>query len=104
MPAAGEPAAGASPRRLPFGPFVVDLRRGELTRDGHAVPLRHNAFELLLALASRPETARAIVAAHLQRHPGARAADVGRLMRSGQPAFAAGRTRLIELMRELGMP
>jgi Tol biopolymer transport system component/DNA-binding winged helix-turn-helix (wHTH) protein len=37
-----------------FGPFVLDPAEHSLLRDGHPVPLRPKAFELLLVLAGRP--------------------------------------------------
>lgn len=54
MSATADPQTDAAPSRLAFGAFVVDLRRGELTRDGEVVALRRKACELLVALASRP--------------------------------------------------
>lgn len=54
MSATADPQTDAAPSRLAFGDFVVDLRRGELTRDGEVVALRRKACELLVALASRP--------------------------------------------------
>lgn len=43
-----------SVKRYEFGPFVVDVTRRTLLRDGTAVPLAPKAFELLLALIERP--------------------------------------------------
>jgi DNA-binding winged helix-turn-helix (wHTH) protein len=37
-----------------FGPFELDRNRGELRRDGVAVPIAPQPFRLLAALASRP--------------------------------------------------
>lgn len=54
MSAFGGPAPPSPRVRLTFGPFVLDPLRGELRRDGNAVPLRPKAFDLLRALASRP--------------------------------------------------
>jgi hypothetical protein len=58
----------------------------------------------LLSRRSPNDDGRAIVATHLQRHPGARAADVAKLLRGDAPPFVAGRTRVMESLRELGMP
>ena len=63
---------------------------------------------LLLAAAlardGKSDEGRAVIAAHLQRHPNARAADVPKLMRGDAPPLAAGRERLMESLRSLGMP
>ena len=63
---------------------------------------------LLLAAAlardGKEDEARAVIAAHLQRHPNARAADVPKLLRSNHPLYAAGRDRVMDSLRELGMP
>jgi DNA-binding winged helix-turn-helix (wHTH) protein len=40
--------------RLAFGPFTLDISRGELLRDGQVVALRRKTFDLLVFLASRP--------------------------------------------------
>lgn len=39
---------------LLFGPFKLDLAAAQLLRDGRVLPLRPKAYELLVALASRP--------------------------------------------------
>jgi len=57
-----------------------------------------------LARDGKAEEGRAVVATHLQRHPDARAADVPKLLRGDAPPFAAGRARVMESLRELGMP
>jgi DNA-binding winged helix-turn-helix (wHTH) protein/TolB-like protein len=57
-----------------------------------------------LARDGKADEGRAIVATHLQRHPDARAADVPKLLRGDAPPFVAGRTRVMESLRELGMP
>jgi DNA-binding winged helix-turn-helix (wHTH) protein/TolB-like protein len=49
-PAAQRPAQS----RMVFGPFTLDLTRGELRRDEQVIPLRPKAFDLLVFLASRP--------------------------------------------------
>lgn len=63
---------------------------------------------LLLAAAlardGRSDEGRAVVAAHLQRHPNASAEEVPKLLRSNDPSYAAGRARLMDSLRELGMP
>ncbi len=41
---------------LHFGPFTLDLAAAQLRRDGQPVAMRPKAFELLVALASRPGT------------------------------------------------
>ena len=41
---------------LHFGPFTLDRAAAQLRRDGEPVAMRPKAFELLLALASRPGT------------------------------------------------
>jgi hypothetical protein len=41
---------------------------------------------------------------YLERHPGYEAAHVEKLMRSSNPGYAEGRARLIESLREVGMP
>jgi len=46
------PDAPAAP--LHFGPFTLDRAAAQLRRDGQPVAMRPKAFELLLALASRP--------------------------------------------------
>jgi len=48
--------APLSPRRLRFGPFVLDLRRVELRRDDVVVPLAPKPFAVLALLASHPGT------------------------------------------------
>lgn len=53
-------ASGALPKavarsRLVFGPFTLDLSRGELLRDGQVIALRPKAFGLLVFLTSRPQ-------------------------------------------------
>lgn len=75
-------AAELSPN-LPLPPLLL---AASLARDGQA------------------DEARAIVAAYRLRHPGYRAADVAKIMRSENPAYAAGRGKLIDSLRELGMP
>jgi DNA-binding winged helix-turn-helix (wHTH) protein/TolB-like protein len=75
--------AGQQSPSLPLPPLLL---AASLARDGQA------------------EEARAIVAAYMQRHPGYRAADVAKIMRSENPVYAAGRGRLIDSLRELGMP
>ena len=57
-----------------------------------------------LARDGQREQALQIVQTYMQRHPDYRAADVEKLMRSPEPHYAEGRTRLIETLRELGMP
>jgi DNA-binding winged helix-turn-helix (wHTH) protein/TolB-like protein len=63
---------------------------------------------LLLAAAlardGKPDEGRAVIAAHLQRYPNAKAEEVPKLLRSTDPSYAAGRTRLMDSLRELGMP
>ena len=63
---------------------------------------------LLLAAAlardGKPDEGRAVIAAHLQRYPNARAEEVPKLLRSNDPSYVAGRTRLMDSLRELGMP
>lgn len=63
---------------------------------------------LLLAAAlardGKSDEGRAVISAHLQRHPNARAAEVPKLVRGDAPPLAAGRERLVESLRELGMP
>src|SRR5262249_48563729 len=48
-------ATPTGPRRLRFGPFLLDLDRAELLRGGTPVPLRPKAFALLSVLAARPD-------------------------------------------------
>ncbi len=51
----GETAAGKSgPDAVVFAPFTLDLRRGQLTRGGEAIPLRPKTWAVLLHLAQRP--------------------------------------------------
>jgi DNA-binding winged helix-turn-helix (wHTH) protein/TolB-like protein len=57
-----------------------------------------------LARDGKADEGRAVVAMHLQRYPGAKAADVPKLLRGDAPPFVAGRTRLMESLLELGMP
>ena len=57
-----------------------------------------------LARDGKPDDGRAVIATHLQRHPGARAAEVAKLLRGDAPPFVAGRTRVMESLRDLGMP
>jgi adenylate cyclase len=63
---------------------------------------------LLLAAAlardGKPDEGRAVIAAHLQRYPNARAEEVPKLLRSDDSSYAAGRARLMDSLRELGMP
>lgn len=63
---------------------------------------------LLLAAAlardGKPDEGRAVISAHLQRYPNARAEEVPKLLRSNDPSYAAGRARLMDSLRELGMP
>ena len=40
---------------LCFGPFTLDLTAAQLRRDGAEVALRPKAYELLVALARRPQ-------------------------------------------------
>src|SRR5690242_12990123 len=40
--------------RVAFGPFVADLRSGELRKDGELVPLQDLPFRFLVALLERP--------------------------------------------------
>jgi TolB-like protein len=42
------------PGTLRFGPFEVDLRSGELSRQGTRIKLRDKSFEVLVALATHP--------------------------------------------------
>jgi hypothetical protein len=79
-------AARASVQLIPTLPVPPLLLAAALARDG------------------KPDEGRAVIAAHLQRHPQARAADVPKLMRGDAPPLAAGRARLMESLRELGMP
>lgn len=55
-----------------------------------------------LARDGRKEQARQIVADYLKKNPRFEAAQVERFMRSSNPRYAEGRTRLIESLRELG--
>lgn len=57
MPASGDPSDGAPARRLAFGRFVADLRRGEQTRDGELAAPRRMACELQATLAPKLLTA-----------------------------------------------
>ena len=57
-----------------------------------------------LARDGKADEGRAVVAMHLQRHPAAKADDVPKLLRGDAPPFAAGRARLMDSLRELGMP
>jgi hypothetical protein len=57
-----------------------------------------------LARDGKPDEGRAVVATHLQRFPNARAADVPKLMRGDAAPLSAGRERLMDSLRELGMP
>jgi TolB-like protein/DNA-binding winged helix-turn-helix (wHTH) protein/Tfp pilus assembly protein PilF len=41
-------------RTYRFGPFALDARTGELSGDGHPIPLRDQPVQLLLALLERP--------------------------------------------------
>jgi hypothetical protein len=79
-------AARASVQLIPTLPVPPLLLAAALARDG------------------KLDEGRAVIAAHLQRHPQARAADVPKLMRGDAPPLAAGRARLMESLRELGMP
>jgi TolB-like protein len=69
-----------------------------------SLPLPPLLLAASLARDGQVEEARSIVAAYVQQHPGYRAADVAKIMRSENPAYAAGRGRLIDSLRELGMP
>jgi DNA-binding winged helix-turn-helix (wHTH) protein/TolB-like protein len=53
-PPSGTLAAPPAPALRAFGPFVLDLVRGELRRDGQPIVLRPRAFALLVFMASRP--------------------------------------------------
>jgi DNA-binding winged helix-turn-helix (wHTH) protein len=44
----------AAERYLCFGPFQVDLQRGELFKEGSRVPIPSKVFQVLLALVERP--------------------------------------------------
>lgn len=104
--------AGLTPRQLQI---LREVSRGhtdkQIARD---IGLSHRTVEMhvqrlmtTLHCRTRAEAVahgRAIVATHLQRHPGARAADVAKLLRGDAPPFVAGRTRVMESLRELGMP
>jgi len=46
--------ADTSVRTLRFGVFEMDLRSGELRKEGMLVKLAHQPFELLALLARRP--------------------------------------------------
>jgi TolB-like protein/DNA-binding winged helix-turn-helix (wHTH) protein/Tfp pilus assembly protein PilF len=48
------PSAGVSGTRRTFGPFELDLRSGELRRDGIAVRLQPQPFRVLAMLVERP--------------------------------------------------
>ena len=48
------PPPQAPAAALHFGPFTLDRAAGQLRRDGELVAMRPKAFDLLLALASRP--------------------------------------------------
>lgn len=52
--AAADHGAAGDAERLQFGPFTLDLRRGELRRAGQAVALRPKPFALLSVLARQP--------------------------------------------------
>lgn len=54
IPPTSAPSPQASAAALHFGPFTLDRAAGQLRRDGEPVALRPKAFDLLLALASRP--------------------------------------------------
>jgi TolB-like protein len=43
-----------APQRFAFGPFVLDVRRGALVREGRPVALGHKGFSLLHALLQAP--------------------------------------------------
>jgi hypothetical protein len=75
-------AEEASPR-LPLPPL---LRAASLARSGHG------------------DEARAIVDRYRQQHPAYRAADIAKIMGSDNPAYAAGRERMVETLRGLGLP
>ena len=51
------------PKRLAFGPFVLEPETGRLFRDDHVVPLAPKPFETLLYLARRAATTSTPVAA-----------------------------------------
>jgi len=57
-----------------------------------------------LARSGHEEEARAIVTRYRQQHASFRAADIVKWMRSDVPAYAAGRQRMIESLRGLGLP
>ena len=57
-----------------------------------------------LAREGQADEARRVVAAYLKRQPGFRAADAAKFMPSEHPVWVDGRTRLIDSLRELGMP
>jgi two-component system, OmpR family, phosphate regulon response regulator OmpR len=52
QPTPGAPSA--SPKRVPFGPFEIDLATRVLTRDGAVLPLTTGEFALLKALVEHP--------------------------------------------------
>jgi DNA-binding winged helix-turn-helix (wHTH) protein len=37
-----------------FGPFTIDVRTGELFREGRRIPIQRQPFEVLVALLERP--------------------------------------------------
>lgn len=45
------PQSAPSPQRYRFGPFELDVRTGELHRDGEDVPLQPQPAKVLVALA-----------------------------------------------------
>lgn len=69
-----------------------------------SLPLPPLLLAASLARDGRAAEARAIIAGYQRQHPGYRAADVAKIMRSENPAYAAGRGKLIDSLRELGMP
>jgi tetratricopeptide (TPR) repeat protein len=68
-----------------------------------SLPLPPLLLAASLARDGQTDEARTIVEAYMHRHPGYRAADVAKIMRSDNPVYAAGRGRLIDSLRELGM-
>jgi DNA-binding winged helix-turn-helix (wHTH) protein/TolB-like protein len=69
-----------------------------------SLPLPPLLLAASLARDGQADEARTIVEAYMKRHPGYRAADVAKVMRSDNAVYAAGRGRLIDSLRELGMP